>query len=110
MPVNWGSIDLVKNSISTKIADSLASGICLFAYGPKEVASIEYLIDNECAVVCVDKEKLKATLINIFVDKELRDKCINNAIQTAERNHNTLKVGKAVREVFEKVNDESSAS
>ena len=104
------SIDLVKNSISTKIADSLASGICLFAYGPKEVASIEYLIDNECAVVCVDKEKLKLTLINLFVDKTLRDICINNAIQTAERNHDILKVGKAVREVFEKVNDESSAS
>ena len=30
----------VKYSVSTKIADSLASGVCLFAYGPEGISSI----------------------------------------------------------------------
>ena len=38
---------IVKNSISTKIADSLASGVPIVAYGPEGIASIDYLIKNE---------------------------------------------------------------
>ena len=97
------SIDSVKNSVSTKIADSLASGICLFAYGPKEVASIEYLVDNDCAVVCTDRSDLKERLIALFESKDIRENSIKNALQTAEINHDIVKVGKAVREVFDKV-------
>jgi hypothetical protein len=48
----------IKYSISTKIADTLASGTCLFAYGPAGVASIDYLKQNNAACVVTEKDNL----------------------------------------------------
>jgi glycosyltransferase involved in cell wall biosynthesis len=104
------SIDRVKNSISTKIADSLASGICLFAFGPKEVASINYLLETSSAVCCVDENDLKEKLLQVISDKSLREKVVSNALITAKNNHDLTVVGKSVREVFDKVNNESIAN
>ncbi len=75
-------------SMSTKIAESLGSGVCLFAYGPKDVSSIEYLIDNDAACVVTDSETLKIKLNEILLSKELREKYINNAQNLARKRHN----------------------
>lgn len=83
------SIDLVKNSVSTKIADSLASGIPLFAYGPPEVASMKHLIDNNCAITATSEEELYDSLKSAFFDCELREKVVTNALKTAEKYHNS---------------------
>ena len=52
------SIDRVKHSVSTKIADILASGIPLFAYGPENIASMAHLKRNECAICVTEKDEL----------------------------------------------------
>lgn len=104
------SIDLVKHSISTKIADSLGSGICLFAYGPKQVASINYLLKNECAIVCTEKEKLQESLMQVFNDSEKREEIIKNALDTARKNHDCTQVGKRLYEIVGKIANESSSS
>jgi hypothetical protein len=44
-------IQFTKLSISTKIPEYLASGIPIIAIGPSNIASIEYLINNNCAYV-----------------------------------------------------------
>lgn len=41
----------VRQSFSTKLVDFFALGKCVFAIGPKDVASIKHLIDNDAAVV-----------------------------------------------------------
>ena len=97
------SIDLVKNSVSTKIADSLASGIVLFAYGPSQVASMRHLIDNECAIIATSKEDLKARLQRAFSDKALRDEKAQKALEVAFENHDSRVAGKKVRGVFENI-------
>lgn len=97
------SIDLVKNSVSTKIADSLASGIVLFAYGPAQVASMRHLIDNDCAIISTDREALKKSLREAFSDKALRDKKANKALEVALENHDSRVAGKKIREVFENI-------
>ncbi len=86
----------VAYSVSTKIADSLASGVCLLAYGPHEVASIKYLIDNEVAFCITDKKDLLEKLERIISDIDLRNQISQKASalartnHTAEAIHNTL--------------------
>lgn len=82
----------VRYSVSTKIADSLMSGTCIFAYGPEEIASIDYLKKNEAAVCCSDKEKLKEELIKLIEDSTYRSIVERNAVHLAHANHsNTTK-------------------
>ena len=75
-------------SMSTKIAESLGSGVCLFAYGPKDVSSIEYLVENDAACVVTNKYDLQSKLREILNCEELRTRYINNALQLANRRHN----------------------
>lgn len=77
-----------KFSMSTKIAESLASGACIFAYGPKEVSSIEYLQDNKGACVVTRKEDLKTQLKNIISDEQLREYYRYNAEKLVSKRHN----------------------
>jgi glycosyltransferase involved in cell wall biosynthesis len=81
----------VKYSISTKIADSLASGTCLFAYGPAGVASIDYLKQNNAACVVTDKNKLEETLRELINNADLRQSYIKKALQLANERHNPEK-------------------
>jgi hypothetical protein len=80
-----------KYSISTKVPDSLASGRCLFAYGPPEVASIKYLKDNDCAYVVTEPNNLERGLRNIVENECLRNQYISKAKQVAKENHNLFK-------------------
>ena len=83
-------IDRVKNSISTKIADSLGSGIPLLVYGPKDIASISYLEKNECAFVITNKEQLEDKLKELFLGDELRKKIAKQGLKTARKNHQSV--------------------
>jgi len=76
-----------KYSLSTKIGDSLGSGVCLFAYGPADVASIAYLLENEVAYVCTKKKKLQEQLVKILNDADLRQHYLNNALELAAVRH-----------------------
>ena len=77
----------VRYSVSTKIADSLASGTCIFAYGPEEIASIDYLNRANAAVCCTNKDDLAQKLKALITDAQLRDTVIHNALNLAARNH-----------------------
>ena len=93
------SVDRVKHSISTKIADSLGSGNLLFAYGPDRVASIRYLISNECAVVATCKEELE-DIIESILSKNKYESTIRQAILTAKRNHYSYTNSRFLHDVF----------
>lgn len=77
----------ISYSVSTKIADSLASGTCIFAYGPEEVASFQYLRTNSAAICCNSKKLLEKTLEKLIIDSKLRETTIKNALKLAEKNH-----------------------
>ena len=81
-------IERVRYSVSTKIPESLNSGVCLFAYGPLDDASIEYLEKNDCAMVCTDTESLKERLTEALFDHQNRNACIQKAATVARQNHN----------------------
>lgn len=89
----------VMYSVSTKIADLLASGRCIFAYGPGEVASMEYLKEHEAACVVDNPEKLETELENILNDPARRNRIVESAKNLAQRNHNTENVQRRILEI-----------
>lgn len=66
---------LTKLSVSTKIPEYIMSGRLVVGYGPKEVASMRILSDNNIGIVIssslTDKE-LKSELLSIINNSELR--------------------------------------
>lgn len=97
------SIDLVKHSVSTKIADSLASGVPLFAYGPAEVASMKHLIKHDAAIACTSPEELEKTLSEALSSERLRRQKATNGLATAKEFHNAQRNSMLLREKFEKL-------
>lgn len=87
------NVDLVKHSVSTKIADSLASGIPLIAYGPQRVASMQHLIRNECAFVAASEAELRAMLERALCSWEERERIAEKAVEVAKKFHNKGKNG-----------------
>lgn len=89
----------VAYSVSTKIADLLASNVCIFAYGPKNIASMDYLAENSAAITVMDKNQLKNGLRDALYNSELRNKTIENAEMLAEKNHNADKVSQRIKAI-----------
>ena len=87
----------VKYSISTKIPDSLASGTCILAYGPRGIASIDYLYRNNAAMVVENEKDLVVSIKNIFENIELREQIEKNAIELSKKNHSAEKVNDVVK-------------
>ena len=85
------NIDIVKHSISTKVADSLASGIPVLAYAPENISSMQHLIRNQCALVATSVDELKRVLENAILNGEELLCITNNAKNTAEKYHDRQK-------------------
>lgn len=97
------SIAYVRNSVSTKIADSLASGKPLLAYGPKEVASMGHLLRNACAITATDRSGLEEMLLTAFTDAQARTATAEKGLQVAHLYHDSDLAGKRMREVFARI-------
>jgi len=91
------SIDYVKNSISTKIADSLGSGIPLLAYGPSNIASIRHLMRNNSAFCIDNKNVLKESLL-FYLKMPIvnRTQIVKNALIAARKFHDLKIVGESI--------------
>lgn len=92
-----------KYSVSTKIAESLMYGPCIFAYGPEGIASIDYLREHEAAYVVTNRVFLEKGLKEISGDEAIRNKIINNARVLAYKNHRMEENSKKLKEQFSKL-------
>jgi len=93
-------IQLVKHSISTKIPQILGIGKCMLAYGPKGIASIDYLIDNNCAIVCTNQKDLKEAM-NLLCSNALPiNEYEKRAMETARKNHDIKSNSLKLREIL----------
>ena len=81
------NIDAVRHSVSTKIADALAGGIPLIAYGPAEIASVSYLQRTDSALCITSPDELYERLREVFVEKKDMTAIVLNALGTARKNH-----------------------
>ena len=95
------SIDFVQHSVSTKIADSLGSGIPLLAYGPEQVSSMKHLLRHNCALRACDEASLKKTLLTAFTDGKAREEAVNRALRVAKQYHSSEENGRQLRQIAE---------
>ena len=95
-------IHKVQYAISTKIADLLASGHCILAYGPENIASIDYLEENGAAVTAKNTEELETKLRQILIEGKDTGEIIDRAMALAERNHNSDKVQEQIYDIINK--------
>lgn len=78
---------LLRQSFSTKLVDYFSQARPILAYGPKNVASIEHLISNECALVADNEEELYEKLTRILNDKKALDDLSLQAWLCGQNNH-----------------------
>lgn len=97
------SIDYVRHSVSTKIGDSLGSGIPLIAYGPAEVSSMQHLLRHDCALTACSAEELKPMLLKALTDDRACEETVRRALETAKKYHSSEENGRHLRQIVEAV-------
>lgn len=81
----------LKYAFSTKIADSLAVGACLFVYAPDNMAVSQYLAGTKAAVLITDKKSLISQINEVIKNEEEYMTITENGRKLAERNHDIKK-------------------
>lgn len=94
------SIDRVRHSVSTKIADSLAIGTPLLAYGPDCVSSMKHLLRHGCALTATSREQLRPMLETALFDDTARYSAVEKALKTAAEYHDSDAVGRRFRSIL----------
>lgn len=76
-------------SVSTKIPEYMAKGKCILAFGPEQVASIEYLKETGAGLVIssTNNQEIDNILKSIILDPNKRNEYAEKAFRTAKENH-----------------------
>lgn len=88
----------VMQSFSTKIVDYLKMARPILAVGPKEVASIEHLIRNDCAIVADNKDELIEKLNVILSDENNLTEIALKGYECGRKYHNKADFNKMLSE------------
>lgn len=94
---------LVRQSFSTKIVDYLKSARPILAYGPKEVASINHLIKNDCSLVADTEQELYEKLIKIIDDKSALNDLSTKAFNCGKNNHDSSLINEMLINDFKSI-------
>lgn len=89
---------ITRLSISTKISEYLASRRCIFAVGPGDVASMQYLVNYDLGVTVVSDNKaiIKKALVNLMNDSEMRTRYSDKGVEVAKLRHNAVKTPESI--------------
>lgn len=80
-------VDITRYSLSTKVADCLASGANILAYGSIECGAIEYAASTGCIETCSEREKLVKVIRHLIQDAKYQKQNYEKAILITEKNH-----------------------
>ncbi len=96
----------LKYAFSTKIAQYLCAGRCILSYAPIDMASTQYFIETDSAIVVNEKQKLYELLNRLIQDTCLRTEYSEKALSTALRYHDRSVVSHEVRNyILEAINE-----
>ena len=101
---------LVKLSFSTKLVDYFATAKCIFAIGPKEVASIDHLVKNDAAVVATSKKEIGNLLRALIQDDGMIAQYGDKAWDCGKRNHGIKEIQNQLYQDFEEAYHESRSN
>ena len=87
---------IARLSFSTKLTDYFASGKCIFAIGDKEIAPIEYLKENDAAIIATEYGEIEPALLSLVNNPQKISEYGKKAFECGRRNHESS----AVKEVF----------
>ncbi len=90
----------VRLSFSTKIVDYLYNSKCIFAIGPKDVASIKYLVENDAAIVAFDKKSVEEKLKALIDNPELLLLYGEKAWECGKKNHQISQIQEKLHKDF----------
>ena len=79
---------LVRQSFSTKLVDYFKSARPILAVGPKDVASIDHLIRNDCAIVADNKQELVEKLTECINNKSKLTEIAVKGYECGKKHHN----------------------
>ena len=88
---------IVRQSFSTKIVDYLKSARPILAYGPKDVASIDHLIKNDCAIVADNENELYEKLLATIDDKGTLNLLAEKGYECGKKHHNEADINKMLK-------------
>lgn len=93
----------VRQSFSTKIVDYLKIARPIIAVGPKNVASIEHLIRNDCAIVADNKPELIEKLDEVISDNNKLTEIALKGYECGKKYHNKADYNKMLLQDFKKI-------
>lgn len=99
-------VEITRYSLSTKAADSLASGSNILVYGSPECGLIEYMESTGGAAVCSDKKNLVKTLRKLIEDENYQRANYIAAEEASSRNHTLEKSTGIFQSVVERAIEE----
>ncbi|CEN76504.1 Uncharacterised protein [[Clostridium] sordellii] len=77
----------VRMSFSTKLVDYFNNARCIFAVGSEDVASIDYLISNDAAIVCKNEDEIIKKLTEVIEKPELIHDYSKKSWECGKKNH-----------------------
>lgn len=96
------NVNAVRYSLSTKAADSLASGSQILVYGSPGCGVIEYMQSTDSALVCTDRAKLSESIRELLENENLQKQYYENAIVVSQQHHTLESSTRIFRQVVEK--------
>ncbi|MBD5317013.1 MAG: glycosyltransferase family 4 protein [Bacteroides sp.] len=96
-------INLSRYALSTKVADSLASGANIIGYGSPECGAIEYLENIGCATVAHDTDTLVSLLTTLIASPEKQLSNYQRAADILRTNHTLESSNERVRRIVSRI-------
>jgi hypothetical protein len=87
-------------SFSTKLTDYYKNGKCIFAIGDKTIAPIEYLRENDCAIIANEYNEIAPQLNKLIENPETIKEYSRKAFDCGKINHNENDIKRIFLETF----------
>lgn len=87
-------------SFSTKITDYLSSHRCIFAIGPNDISSMDYLSSEDAAIICTSENSILPNLQKLIERPQLIEDYADKGWDCGIRNHNADKIRERVKELI----------
>lgn len=98
--INNRNYNPARLSFSTKITDYLSRRRTILAIGPKDIAPMEYLNNEDAALVCSNKDEILSTLHKIVEDQTILKIMSEKAFECAQRNHSRDRILKKFQDII----------
>lgn len=95
-------------SFSTKLVDYFQNGKCIFAVGWSKANSIDYLIENDAAIIAVNEKEIKEKIKSIIDNPNIIDKYALKSWECGKLNHHKEDLQKLLYEDFNNIIKTSS--